>query len=166
MTIGLMDSNSFSSLGFIGLWDFRCLKINIYKIKQLKKNTLKIEKNISNKINSKTKWIHIESSPVSITFPFGSQINKFKEIWATRGWTVFPNNRQGVWSTWLASFTPLAIHYSDVIMGAMASQITSVSNVCPTVCSGADDWKHQSSASLAFVRGIHGDRRISLTKGQ
>ena len=46
-------------------------------------------------------------------------------------------------------------HYSDVIMGAMASQIISVSIVYSTVCSGADQRKHQSSASLAFVRGIH-----------
>ena len=47
------------------------------------------------------------------------------------------------------------IYYSDVTMGAMASQITGVSIVCSTVCSGADQWKHQSSASLAFVKGIH-----------
>ena len=46
-------------------------------------------------------------------------------------------------------------HYSDVIMGATASQITSVSVVYSTVCSGADERKYQSSASLAFVRGIH-----------
>ena len=46
-------------------------------------------------------------------------------------------------------------HYSDVIMNMMASQITSVSIVYSTVCSGADQRKHQSSASLAFVRGIH-----------
>ena len=45
--------------------------------------------------------------------------------------------------------------YSDVMMGAMASQITSVSIVYSTVCSSADRRKHQSSASLAFVRGIH-----------
>ena len=46
-------------------------------------------------------------------------------------------------------------HYGDVIMSAMASQITSISMVCSTVCSGADQRKHQSSASLAFVKGIH-----------
>ena len=46
-------------------------------------------------------------------------------------------------------------HYSDVIMGAMASQITSLTIVHSTVCSCADQRKHQSSASLAFVRGIH-----------
>ena len=41
------------------------------------------------------------------------------------------------------------------IMSAMASQITGVSIVCLVVCSGTDQRKHQSSASLAFVRGIH-----------
>ena len=46
-------------------------------------------------------------------------------------------------------------HYSDVIMSAMASQITSLTNVYSTVYSGADQRKHQSSASLALVRGIH-----------
>ena len=37
----------------------------------------------------------------------------------------------------------------------MASQITGVWSVCSTVCSGADEIKHQSSTSLAFMRGIH-----------
>ena len=46
-------------------------------------------------------------------------------------------------------------HYCDVIMSAMASNITSAWIVCSTVCSGADQRKHQSSASLAFVRWIH-----------
>ena len=45
-------------------------------------------------------------------------------------------------------------HYYDVIMGAMASQITSLTAVYSTVYLGADQIKHQSSASLAFVRGI------------
>ena len=47
------------------------------------------------------------------------------------------------------------MHYGDVIMSAMASQITSLAIVYSTVSSGADQRKHQSSASLAFVRGIH-----------
>ena len=46
-------------------------------------------------------------------------------------------------------------HYSNVIMSTITSQITGVSIVYPTVCSGADQRKHQSSTSLAFVRGIH-----------
>ena len=49
----------------------------------------------------------------------------------------------------------LVIHYSDVIMSAMASQVTGVSIVCLIVCSGVDQRKHRSSASRAFVRGIH-----------
>ena len=49
----------------------------------------------------------------------------------------------------------LKIHYNDVIMCTMASQITSLNIVYSTVYSGADQRKHQSSASLAFVRGIH-----------
>ena len=46
-------------------------------------------------------------------------------------------------------------HYSDVIVGAIASQITSLTIVYSTVYSGVDQRKHQSSASLAFVRVIH-----------
>ena len=40
-------------------------------------------------------------------------------------------------------------------MGAIASQITSLTIVSSTVYSEADQRKHQSSASLAFARGIH-----------
>ena len=46
-------------------------------------------------------------------------------------------------------------HHRDVIMSAMASQITGVSTVYSTISTGADQRKHQSSKSLAFVRGIH-----------
>ena len=46
-------------------------------------------------------------------------------------------------------------HYDDVIMGAMASQITSLTIVYSTIYPDADQRKHQSSASLAFVLGIH-----------
>ena len=47
------------------------------------------------------------------------------------------------------------VHYNNVIMSAMASQITSVAIVYSTVYSSADQRKHQSAASLAFVWGIH-----------
>ena len=71
---------------------------------------------------------------------------------------------------WYISFTEMAprrvatkhlwsrailVYYNDVIMSARASQITSVSIVCSTVYLGAVHGKHQSSASLTFVRGIH-----------
>ena len=57
-------------------------------------------------------------------------------------------------------------HYNDVIMGTMASQITSLMVVYSTVYSDADKRRHQSSASLAFVWGIHQDRWIPRTNGQ
>ena len=57
-------------------------------------------------------------------------------------------------------------HYNDVIMTTMASQITSLTVVYSIVYSGVDQRKHQSSASLAFVRGNHRDRWIPRTKGQ
>ena len=52
-----------------------------------------------------------------------------------------------IWST--------LIHYSDVIVGTIASQITSLAIVYSTVYWSADQRKHQSSAPLTFVRGIH-----------
>ena len=51
---------------------------------------------------------------------------------------------------WPNSTKACLMHYNDVQMSAMASQITG-----STDGSGADQIKHQSSASLAFVRGIH-----------
>ena len=58
------------------------------------------------------------------------------------------------------------IHYIYVIMTTVASQITSLAVVYSIVYSDADERSHQSSASLAFVRGIHRDRWIPRTKGQ
>ena len=46
-------------------------------------------------------------------------------------------------------------HYSDVIMAAIASQITNLTIVYSTAYSDADERKHQSSASLAFT-GVTG----------
>ena len=57
--------------------------------------------------------------------------------------------------------------HSDVIMGTMACQITSLTIVYSIVYSGTDKKKHQSSASLAFVCGeLTGDRWIPHTNGQ
>ena len=54
----------------------------------------------------------------------------------------------------------IEIHYDDVKMGAMASQITSLTIVFSTVYSGADQSKHQCSVLLA------GPRWIPRTNGQ
>ena len=48
-----------------------------------------------------------------------------------------------------------SVHYNNVIMSPVSSQITSVLMVCSTVYSGVDLRKHQSSMPLAFMRGIH-----------
>ena len=45
--------------------------------------------------------------------------------------------------------------YNEVIMTAIASQITSLTIVYSTVDSDAEQREHQSSVSLAFVWGIH-----------
>ena len=55
---------------------------------------------------------------------------------------------------------------ANVIMSAMASEITSHTIVYLSVYSGADQRKHQSSASLAFVRGIPRWPVNSRIKGQ
>ena len=78
---------------------------------------------------------------------------------ASAWWVVNINH----WSQWRACNVTLFEHqalncdfyYSDVIMRAMTYQITGVSIVYSTACSGAGQRKNQSSASLAFVRGIH-----------
>ena len=64
---------------------------------------------------------------------------------------------------WGKSSWPDLIYYSDVILSMMATEITGVLIVCSTVYSGTNQRKHQSfnqrkhqsSASLAFVMGIH-----------
>ena len=58
-----------------------------------------------------------------------------------------------IWCKWYGDCS--ASLYNDVIMNAMASQTTSLTIVYSTVYSGADQSKHQSSASMAFVWGIH-----------
>ena len=61
--------------------------------------------------------------------------------------------------------SPKTFHYNDVITSAMASQITGATIVYSTVCPGADQRNHQSSASLAIVSGIHRSPVNSPHKG-
>ena len=62
-----------------------------------------------------------------------------------------------LWAYWGSEWQQLQqiVHYNDVIMSAMASQITSLTIVYSTVYSGEDQRKYQSSVSLAFVGGTH-----------
>ena len=62
----------------------------------------------------------------------------------------FPSTVTGA----VLGFAFIIIHYSDATLSAMVSQITGVLIVCLAVCSGAHK-KHQSSASLAFLRRFH-----------
>ena len=63
----------------------------------------------------------------------------------------------GTWNTLVQiGFSGISIqHYSGIIISSMASQITGISVVYSTICSGAHKRKHQSSASLTFVKEIH-----------
>ena len=68
--------------------------------------------------------------------------------------TILHRNRQmdrvktAEWDRTSLKGTKSLGHYRDVIMSAMAFQISGISMVCSTVYSGADQRKHQSSASL------------------
>ena len=68
--------------------------------------------------------------------------------WPCSFWTLCENRD-------FVSLVILAGHYYDILMGAMASQITSFTSVNSIVYCGTNQRKHQSSASLAFVSGIH-----------
>ena len=57
-------------------------------------------------------------------------------------------------------------HYSDVIMSAMASQITGVSIVCSTVGSRVDQRKHRTSRHWPLCGEFTSDRWIPRTKSQ
>ena len=81
-------------------------------------------------------------------------------IWAKS--TVYDKNRN---TTKCRPCANSSWHYSDVIMGDMASQITSMSSVFSVVCSAAHQRKHQSSALLAFVRAVHRSPVNSPHKG-
>ena len=72
--------------------------------------------------------------------------------------------RMCFWNIMMHEYWNLNYHYSDVIMSTMASQTTGVPTVCSTICSCAEQRKHQSSASLALWGESIGDRCIPLTK--
>ena len=70
---------------------------------------------------------------------------------------VFPKSKWGwCWRKCLLTWNiRILTHHSDVIMSGVTSEITGVLIVYSTVFPSADQRKHQSSASLAFVKGIH-----------
>ena len=74
-------------------------------------------------------------------------------------WILIDQNnyleRESLQHMLMTSHIGFTLHYDDVTMNGMASQITSLTIVYSTVYPGVDQRKHQSLASLAFVRGIH-----------
>ena len=92
------------------------------------------------KLHLKRGWMQVDSS-----FEFNGKL--FKN-WDISNIICIP------WLLYMWRLRILA-HYNDVIMSAMASQMTSLTIVYSTVYSGTNQRKHQSFASLAFVRGIH-----------
>ena len=69
--------------------------------------------------------------------------------------TEMPSRQMGLWHDMTRGLGCQKQHYDDVIMTMLESQITSLTVVYSTVYSGVHQRKHQSSASLAFVREIH-----------
>ena len=113
------------------------------------------------------RWIPSQR-PVSRSFDvyFDLRLNKrwSKQSW---GWW-FETSSRSLWRHYndMIHDSCAARHYNDVIMTTMASKITSITVVYSTFYSDADQRKHQSSAPLAFVWGIHRDRWIPRTKCQ
>ena len=104
-------------------------------------------------------WVR-NSTPPLVSFSWN--VDKMSAIFGTKFSVVFHNFVficviKFLWEVFVKS-CPLmqklanqTKHYSDVIMNVMASQITSLMIVYSTVYSSADQRKHKSPASLAFV---------------
>ena len=87
---------------------------------------------------------------ISFSLNSGSMRNMYTVSLSRRHGKSF--NITGLW--WVKYTDRSPRDYNDVIMGAIVTYITSLTIVYSTVYSGADQRKHQSSASLAFMRWI------------
>ena len=104
----------------------------------------------------------------------GPPVNQPWWIWGNKNMLLRPKTRQttttpcayilgcSVWTyqplmmtSWYGNGFHLEMHYGDVIMTTVASQILSLTIVYWIIYSDADRRKYQSSESLAFVWGIH-----------
>ena len=92
------------------------------------------------------------STLVQFLFPCDSLItymHNFLSYWSIEITSIYS---EGHWPI-ILSFKISFDHYVDVIITAMMSQITSLTIVCST--DAGSDRRKQSSASLAFLQGIH-----------
>ena len=110
---------------------------------------LSASKNIVNSLHYPLDTLYYSKANMNSNSYFPIVLHTCVDTWAF--------NRQLWYRPYLTFQVPRGCrgHCGDVIMGAIASQITSLAIVYSTVYSDADQRKHQSSASLAFVRGIH-----------
>ena len=132
------------------------LNISLLSIAFLNRHYVKAELMISRDIfyPENALWMRFES---------GTHYNVLDRTSSSRFWTnsefsVIKDTTRPMWHVCISCTNQQhnrPEHYGDVTMGAIASQITNISVVYSTVYSDADQRKHQSSASLAFVRGIH-----------
>ena len=106
--------------------------------------------------------------PTSVKLSWCNEWNKISSRYST-AWGEVENVRPR-WFKWCSSWLCLdscIIHYNAPIMGTMASQIISLIIVYSSVYSGADQGKHQSSASLALCGELVNhhvrDERFSAT---
>ena len=118
-------------------------------------------------IGTGTKWLPCFQTHllVRILLYFVSNFNEICHKSSSSHWASICSNNDLTTSKWQTIVWTngglvywrinASIHYGDVRMGPIASQITSLTIVYSTVYSDADQSKHQSSASLAFVRGLH-----------
>ena len=118
---------------------------------------------------SRRNWIHrhwlLVRIPHSTNYPSSWQLTYFCLFMCTVI-VSGKNTRLAFCECQTFYFNSTQFHYSDIIMSAMSSQTTSFTIVYLTVYSGADQRKHQNSASPTFVRGIHQLPVNSRTNGQ
>ena len=126
--------------------DTKCKYVFMFPLKNLARKGLKYSKTFLN--NQNHVWVFIRSSPVK-TWANCHEQTPHTSPSSTDGFCELK-------SQFLASLDNYGVHYIDVIMTTMASQITSLTIVYSAVYLGADQRKHQSSASLAFVRNSPG----------
>ena len=129
------------------------IEVNIHKTNKNNSNSIWIQCPLlwQNFIESFVNTTHPKNSALPNMGEWIPSVPKNYKVAITRHMTTTPcayfieENAHGL----------MMMHYSDVIMDAMTSQITSLTIVYSTVYSDADQIKYQSSASLAFLRGIH-----------
>ena len=107
---------------------------------------------VNGTLKNKLQW-NLNQNTAFFIHAFETVVCEMADILSRGRWVKGQIEVRDIWYTNHEDI--LTFYDDDVIMSAIASQITSLTIVYSTVYSGADERKYQSSASLAFVRGIH-----------